>query len=132
MKSKSLLILTVIVAMFVASSAGAQEKMGKTFTLSKGDAMSVSLEKYQAAIESGDFNCYRFKNKRRTIVFDTGVVLELYSASEILQGGTLPANNCFMEDSYIPKASTFSLHESGIVIEIITPDTKSTQKTEGK
>lgn len=129
MKSKILLIIAALgCVMLFSNTSDAQEKIGKTFELNQPeDGYTVSLQKYQAAIENGDFNCFRFKTQRRTIIFDTGVILILYSATEILQGGDIPGSNCFLDDNTELKPMTFQLHESGIVTVTVSAETKTSK-----
>ena len=129
MKSNLLLIIATFCCVILFSNdASSQEKMGSTFELNQPEgAYAVSLTKYQAAIESGDFNCFRFKTKRRTIVFESGVILTLYSAAEILKDGALPPNNCFLDDNPELKPMTFQLHESGIVTVTVSTESKTSK-----
>lgn len=124
MKSKLLLIITSFCCLILFSNeSSAQEKLGVTFDLTDvSDSRIIDMAAHQSAIEKGDFNCFRFKTKRRTIFFESGAILTLYSATEILQGGNLPANNCFLEDDTEIKPMTFQIHESGIVVVIVSTE----------
>lgn len=54
----------------------------RTYTVLNENKVS-NIADYQAAMDKANFDSYRYINNRRKITFDTGVEIELLSASEL-------------------------------------------------
>lgn len=75
----SVLLLAIIVAF-------SQEREGETYRiLSTGNASEI--EPYINALNAANMQYHRLKNQRHTIVFDTGVKVELFSGTELITAG---------------------------------------------
>jgi hypothetical protein len=82
-------IIGLIIFTFSGQQALAQdlkEKNNATYTIiDQGGVMDV--QPYILAMDNSDFRYQRLLNKRNTIVFQTGLKIELFSATEIAKKG---------------------------------------------
>ena len=60
----------------------AQEIQGQTYAITSNGTVT-DIQPYIAAMNNSDMKYHRLKNVRHTIEFNTGVKVELFSASEI-------------------------------------------------
>lgn len=71
-----------LIGILFSFSIKAQEIQGKTYEIT--DKGSVSdIQPYIDALNKADMRYHRLKNSRNTIIFKTGVKVELFSATEI-------------------------------------------------
>ena len=77
------------------------------------------------ALNSNDIDKYRHMDHRTTMLFQEGVEVQLLSANE-LQGLGLPVDLDKVNTTAIDRMrhSQFKLHESGRILELVTPVTK--------
>ncbi len=118
MKSK---ILLRIVLLFVGITCGtilnAQEIQGQTYAITSNGSVT-DIQPYIAAMNKADMKYHRLKNARHTITFNTGVKVEIFSASEIntavrsLNLSEYPEN--FEANALIP---VFSLGPNNFIME---------------
>jgi hypothetical protein len=91
--SLSKLCLPVIIFLFLFGSTakaqendGPREKNDKTYIISdKGSVMDI--QPYINALNTSNMQNHRLKNKRNTIVFQSGLKVELFSATELVANG---------------------------------------------
>lgn len=65
---------------------GPRELKDKTYIITDNGSVS-DIQPYIAALNNSNMQYHRLKNKRYTIVFQTGVKVELFSAAEIITNG---------------------------------------------
>ena len=84
MKINFLLKIFSICAFFIFSiTLKAQEQQGKTYLITDNGSVK-NVQPYIDALNSADMKYHRLKNKRYTIIFDTGVTVQLFSATELI------------------------------------------------
>jgi hypothetical protein len=91
---------------------------------SKGNVSDIKL--YEDAMNSANFDSYRFQTKRRMINFEAGVLIELLSAEEVESKGLEINKSLALNDSEFfnqKNSSSWRLTSSGHIIEslAITP-----------
>lgn len=80
--SPTLKSLFFVVFLFFGILANAQEEQGKTYViLDKGSVSDV--QPYIDALNNANMHYHRLRDKRYTIIFDTGVTVQLFSAAEL-------------------------------------------------
>lgn len=83
MKSNNLLKgILLFIGITVSAVMNAQEIQGKTYEI-KGNGTVSNVQPYIDAMNNSDMKYHRLKNTRTTIEFNTGVKVELFSATEI-------------------------------------------------
>jgi len=80
---KSILLL-VFTAFFV--NAKAQEQNNVSYKIIDNGSVK-DIQPYIDALNTANFKYHRLRNKRTTIIFDTGVKVELFSANELIAAG---------------------------------------------
>ena len=78
-------IILLFVGIFFSILSNAQEIQGKTYTITSNGTVT-DIQPYITALNNSDMKYHRLKNTRYSIVFSTGVKVELFSASEISTG----------------------------------------------
>lgn len=87
MKSNILLkTIFLFVGVCFSMILNAQEIQGQTYVIT-GNGTVTDIQPYIAALNNSDMKYHRLKNSRNTIEFNTGVKVELFSASEINSSG---------------------------------------------
>lgn len=83
MKSNNLLkSILLFVGIVFCTVLNAQEIQGKTYAIT-GKGTVTNVQPYIDALNNSDMKYHRLKNTRTTIEFNTGVKVELFSATEI-------------------------------------------------
>jgi hypothetical protein len=82
MKSSIVKMTFLFIGILFYSNIKAQEKQGETYTITNKGTV-IDVQPYIDALNKSDMKYHRLKNKRNTIVFNTGVTVELFSATEI-------------------------------------------------
>ena len=82
MKSNILKITLLFIGIVLNFSIKAQEKQGETYIITDKGSVS-NVQPYIDALNNSDMKYHRLKNTRNTIVFVTGVTVQLFSATEI-------------------------------------------------
>ena len=83
MKSNNLLkSILLFVGITFCTIISAQEIQGKTYAITSNGTVT-NVQPYIDAMNNSDMKYQRLKNTRNTIVFNTGVKVELFSATEI-------------------------------------------------
>ena len=83
MRSKIILKISLLFACILLSfSVKAQEINGKTYQITDNGSVK-DVQPYIDALNKSDMRYHRLKNSRNSIVFNTGVKVELFSAEEI-------------------------------------------------
>src|ERR1043166_4048493 len=83
---KTFLFFALILSGTVLKAQGMKEAKDVTYAIT--DKGSVSdVQPYIDALNNSDMRYHRLKNTRNTIVFSTGVTVQLYSASELITAG---------------------------------------------
>lgn len=114
MKKMYLLLAGVL---FLGKPGFSQEKNEITFRIIENGNVS-DVRPYIVALENAKFECYRMKEKRRVIAFDTGVKVELYSINEVIGSGNQINNSCFIEERNLKTTQpVYVLSESGKILE---------------
>lgn len=81
---------------------------------------SYTLQQIEAAFSSASLDSYRMKTQRRSMVFDNGAEVELWSAAEMAAQGCAVDADLVMEDHVvIDPGRYFSLHPSGVIVEVV-------------
>ena len=87
---------------------------------------NLNLDLYQEALNSSNFECFRFESKSRELSFTTGVVVELFSHNTVINSGVAQKNDC-----YLPDTATEIIYELNLVgnyIAIQAPYDKSIKR----
>lgn len=122
MKSNNLFKAILLFAgMTFGAILNAQEIKGQTYVITS-NATVTDVQPYIDALNNSDMKNHRLKNSRTTIVFNTGVTVQLFSATEInanvhplnladypenfaanrdLPGFSLGPNNIIMEEHHV-------------------------------
>lgn len=84
-----------------------------------------NIQPFVDALNGNDIDKYRHIDQRTTILFQEGVEVQLLSANE-LQGLGLPVDLSKVNTTAVDRMrhSQFKLHESGRILELVTPVTK--------
>lgn len=82
----------------------------------------ADIQAYKDALHKADWKCHRCMNARRTLTFDSGVVVELLSASELSAQGISVDVSCLADEKNLSSVQpVYRLSESGIIIEMHQP-----------
>jgi hypothetical protein len=112
----SFLIFLTAFFLFFNKTGNAQEKNNSTFVVLAGTQTDV--KPYTTAVEAADFRCYHLKDHRRNLRFDNGVIVELFSITEMLGKGINFNSNCIPDESKLQgKAPLYHLTETGMIVE---------------
>jgi hypothetical protein len=82
MKSRTNKISLLIVGIIFSFSIKAQEIKGQTYMITDNGSVS-DVQPYIDALNNSNMRYHRLRNSRNTIVFNTGVTVQLFSATEI-------------------------------------------------
>lgn len=83
MKSNTLLkSILLFVGITLCATINAQENQDKTYAIIDNGTVT-NVQPYIDALNNSDMKYHRLKNTRNTIIFNTGVKVELFSATEI-------------------------------------------------
>ena len=83
MKSNSIIkVSLLLVVMLLSFKIKAQEIKGQTYIITDNGSVS-DVQPYIDALNKSDMRYHRLRNTRNTIVFNTGVTVQLFSATEI-------------------------------------------------
>ncbi len=89
-----LLKLTAVIAFFILglnlNAQEGKEVKGQTYAITEQGGVT-DIQPYIDALNNSDMKNHRLRDKRYTIVFEKGLKVELFSASEISNSG-LPIN----------------------------------------
>ena len=87
MRSKLLTTLTIVLFFLSLSiPVRAQEEQGKTYIITDNGSVK-NIQPYVDALNKANMKYHRLKEKRFTIVFNTGVAVQLFSAAECIANG---------------------------------------------
>lgn len=104
-----------------SSALYAQEKENVTYILKKSEKIQ-NISDYNKALSTAQFDCYRILDQRRVLLFDNGLVVELFSVEEMEKNGLKPNKNCLTNPaSIVDEKRVFSLASNGYIIEKVTP-----------
>ena len=79
---------------------------------------TYSVGQMNNALGSANLDAYRKTNIRRTIVFENGAEVILFSANELVSQGCAVNTNVVMADNTpIDVDRVFSIHSSGLILE---------------
>lgn len=116
-KLNSGFFLMIMLLLSTYSTLKAQEKNNNTFIV-KGNNTTADLNAYVKAMEKADFKCYHLSKTRRTLKFDTGVTVELFSIAEMLANHININSPCQIDENKLnQKAPVYQLTESGFIAE---------------
>lgn len=82
-------LITVFIFLMICSFANAQEQKeikGQTYVIIDNGGVT-NVQPYIDALNNSDMRYHRLLNKRYTVVFEKGVKVELFSATEISKSG---------------------------------------------
>lgn len=81
---QNILLKTLLIACGIAFSCimSGQEIQGQTYSITNNGTVS-NIQPYIDAMNNSDMKYHRLRNTRTTIIFETGVSVELFSAAEI-------------------------------------------------
>ena len=116
-KSNSIMRKALFLLMFLVSGMSFSQSTNTDYVITDHSLVN-NLDEYKVAIESIDWDRYRYINSRRTIKFEKGVVFELLSANELSDTHfEFDASKAFQKpekDHYEP---VYSLKANGRVVE---------------
>ena len=102
-----------------------QEKIDETFKIISNPA-NENLDNYLIALNTSNFECFRFETKSRILVFKSGVTVEFFSYKQVTESGHPQVNNCYISDSVIVKE--YELELVGNKIAIMAPYDQSVKR----
>jgi hypothetical protein len=108
--------------MLVSFHAFSQGKPDSYKIVSNGTVQDV--KPYKDALNAADMDKYRLRDKRVTIVFETGVKVELFSASELIAMGYNVTITDFEAERAAGQQITFALAANNYILELHTPTGK--------
>jgi hypothetical protein len=117
------IVFTLLLALFLLPQKSfAQSKPGNpdSFKIVKTGGLT-DLSVYEKAIKAADLENFRYKTKRNTIYFDSGVAVELFSAQELFIMGKSIQPNSYSDTrdkKYIQPV--FHLAENGGLVAMFT------------
>jgi len=118
MKSYYIFKGTLILTFFLVSfTLKAQEQNGITYNIIDNGSVS-NIEPYINALNNANMRYHRLKNARHTITFDTGVSVQLFSATELIANG-IKINLADYPESFSSSREEpkFSLGQNNIILE---------------
>lgn len=77
---------SICILLIFSISLNAQEKQSETYIITDNGSVK-NVQSYIDALNSANMKYHRLKNKRYTVFFDTGVTVELFSATELIANG---------------------------------------------
>lgn len=110
---------------FLSFSTFSQEKLDETFKIVSNPS-NENLDNYIIALNSSNFECFRFETKSRILVFKTGVSVEFFSYKQLTENGLPQINNCFIADNVTVK--DYELQLVGNKIAILAPYDQSVKR----
>jgi hypothetical protein len=116
----------IIFALFLSinSEIKAQEKNNLSFII-KDHGSVLNIQPYIDAMQNSDMRSHRLKNKRHTITFQTGLTVELFSATEMLENGLPIIISEFLEEFPSSRRDpVFALGANNFIIEYHTSAAK--------
>jgi hypothetical protein len=105
--------LNLLFLLFLACTSVAQEKKDITYQITANPS-NIDLTPYYSALDQADFQCFRFKTKKRELTFKSGVTLELYSIVEVVAQNISQSKSCYLADDDQPLKYELDLNE-GVV-----------------
>lgn len=83
---KLIALFSFLIIGYTASAQDQKEVKEQTYSISDNGGIA-NIQPYIDAMNNSDFKYHRLLHKRHTIVFQTGVKVELFSATEISKKG---------------------------------------------
>lgn len=83
---KAFTVFSFLLIGFFATAQDRKEVKEQTYTIIDNGGVT-NIQPYIDALNNSDMRNHRLQNKRYTIVFEKGVKVELFSATEILKNG---------------------------------------------
>ena len=108
---------------FSAQNISVSNEIEKKYNIISGT--DLVDEFFITSFESANWDTYRYEDKRRVLIFENGITIELLSAKELINLG-IP----FDQNKTIPKGiqsnskSKFTINENGHIIELHTYNIK--------
>jgi len=124
--TKKLIIMGILMIPFLlltrmatAQSSGGKEELNITYKIQNPESVS-DLEKYEAALKKADLNSYRLQNESYTFKFESGLIVEVYSAEYLKSIDKLIGEIDSFPKSFSPERydSVFQLAENDYIVEI--------------
>lgn len=104
----------------LTNESTAQGKPGSYKIISSGSANDIAP--YKSALDVADMDKHRLRSKRAVIKFDKGVIVELFSAEELLaKGYDIKTETFDIEKPHRKDPIIFSLAENNYIIELYSP-----------
>jgi hypothetical protein len=102
-----------------------QEQVNVTYRITDNGSIR-DVQPYINALNAANMKYHRLKNTRYTIIFDTGVKVELFSAAELIAAGK-QINLADYPDSFDSSRQepVFSLGQNNYIMEMHRPVTKT-------
>jgi len=109
----------------LSSSMKAQEQSNITYRITDNGSIR-DVQPYINALNTANMKYHRLKNTRYTIIFDTGVKVELFSATELIAAGKAISLSDY-PDSFDSSRQepVFSLGINNYILEMHKPLTKA-------
>lgn len=86
---------------------------------------NYGLSQLKAALDGAALDAYRFKTQRRTLAFDQGAKVELLSSLELsMNGCPVDAIKAMPDNTPIAANRTFTIHSTGVLVEVVGPRIK--------
>lgn len=121
---KSIIFFSFFTLGFIANAQELKEEKNQTYIITD-NAGIADVQPYIDALNISDMKYHRLLNKRHTIVFQTGVKVELFSASEISKSGK-SMNLSEYPEAFDPSRQepVFALGANNFIIEYHTSTNK--------
>ncbi len=121
---KFIVLFSFFILGYSASAQEVKETKNQTYIISD-NAGIADVQPYIDALSIADMRYHRLLNKRHTIVFQTGVKVELFSASEISKSGK-SMNLSEYPEAFSPtrQEPVFALGANNFIIEYHTSTIK--------
>lgn len=124
--TKKLIIMGILMIPFLLLTRMATAQTTKTEEIKEQtfriilNGSNDDVSKYEAAIAKADLDAYRLKSSSYSMKFESGVVVEVYSAETVSQANLLKKNiNDFPEKFSAERYdSVFNLAENNFIIEL--------------
>lgn len=118
---KALSLFITVLFFSLAFSANAQEQENVTYRITDNGSVR-DVQPYILALNKANMQYHRLKNTRTTVTFDTGVKVELFSATELIAAGR-PISLADYPDSFdaTRQEPVFSLGQNNHIMEMHHP-----------
>jgi hypothetical protein len=117
-------LLSFFLMSYAVKAQDHKEINGQTYHITENGSVT-NIQPYIDAMNNSDFKNHRLLNKRYTIIFQTGLKVELFSAKEISQSGLPITLSDYPEKFDLSRQEpVFALGANNFIIEYHTANSK--------